>query len=64
MTPTRPPHVSDCHGATVRVAGHGSTHWWECSQCGRPCDVVDLGDYDRWHAGETIDPLSAADRVG
>jgi len=31
---------SDCCRAEFTVAGSGEgTHWHECGQCGRPCDV-------------------------
>jgi hypothetical protein len=43
--------VSPCCHAAVYVAGEGSgegsTHWYECSACGEPCDPIrDLPDAD------------------
>jgi len=36
--------VSKCCGKSMTVAGsgtgEGSSHWYECVECGKPCDVV------------------------
>ena len=35
--------VSECCKKAVRIGGEGigpgSTHWYECSECGKPTDV-------------------------
>lgn len=30
---------SQCCGASVKVAGGPTTHWWQCSCCGQPTDT-------------------------
>lgn len=37
--------VSTCCGKDVKVScgdagGIGSTYWWECQECRKPCDVT------------------------
>ena len=38
-------YVSKCCKKRVRVAGYGmgagATHWYECTQCGKPTDVIE-----------------------
>ena len=32
--------LSNCCHAPVIIAGLGSTHWHECTECGQGCDVI------------------------
>jgi len=39
--------TSDCCNAPVSVGGGGTTHWWVCEDCGKPCDATpEEGWYD------------------
>lgn len=31
--------VSDCCRTEIKVRG-GLTQWWQCQECGRPCNAV------------------------
>ena len=38
--------TSDCCDAPVSVSGAGTTHWWVCEDCGKPCDAT---PEDSWY---------------
>jgi hypothetical protein len=49
--------TSDCCDAPVSVGGGGTTHWWICEDCGKPCDPT---PEDSWydHPSLTADSLT------
>lgn len=38
--------VSTCCSAPVTVGGQGTTHWWICTACAMPCDVIERHSLD------------------
>jgi len=35
-----PFYVSDCCRANVEISGNGTTHYYICSRCKRPCNII------------------------
>jgi len=31
--------ISRCCNETIRVGGEGTTHWYICNKCNKPCDI-------------------------